>query len=424
VQTTGTSPAACGQYLGNTYGTPEIRRFHSGDWGAIFGNGIGSTNGTAGIFIMLISHTNGAISFYYLPTGSSTPGNGIVEAGSLDVDLDHVIDYIYAGDLQGNVWRWDVTSSSPTTWISTTPFKLFTTPGGATQPITTRVVPGTLKTVSSVVTLSGQVLSSGPERVIVNFGTGQMTPLTTTTPTTYASGQQYLFGIWDWNMGVVPSTSSSGSAVPGSGWNGGPGGTTAPAQLAITQTGSGPGTINSLTSLQVQTITTNTPTATQVAAGYVATRTVTKNAVCYDTSTGCTQQYGWYIALPGASEQIIFDPVISPEGELVVNTLIPVTDSPLTCSPATATGFSMGLAPDTGGESPTPYFTVFGNANAQVDGVQLNGTGTPSFLSSGMKGDNNSDYLLTQTGNGAASPQKINRHAIVNGQRLNWIQRR
>src|SRR6202030_1738479 len=29
----------CGANLGNTYGIPQIRRFHDGNWGAVFGNG-------------------------------------------------------------------------------------------------------------------------------------------------------------------------------------------------------------------------------------------------------------------------------------------------------------------------------------------------------------------------------------------------
>ncbi|HEY6922333.1 MAG TPA: PilC/PilY family type IV pilus protein, partial [Steroidobacteraceae bacterium] len=47
----------CGRNMGSTYGTPQIRRFHNGSWGVIFGNGYGSSNGKAGIFIMLIDPT-------------------------------------------------------------------------------------------------------------------------------------------------------------------------------------------------------------------------------------------------------------------------------------------------------------------------------------------------------------------------------
>src|SRR6202041_1749792 len=69
----------CGTHLGNTYGTPQIRRLHSGNWAAIFGNGFSSASGDAGIYIMLIDDpttTSNPVSttFYYLganPSGSS-----------------------------------------------------------------------------------------------------------------------------------------------------------------------------------------------------------------------------------------------------------------------------------------------------------------------------------------------------------------
>jgi len=392
----------CANNLGNTFGTPLVRRFHNGQWGVIFGNGFGSANGTAGIFIMLIDSTSGATSFYYLGTNATTH-NGIASAESLDLDLDHVVDYIYAGDLQGNVWRWDVTSANPATWASTTPFLLFTTPNGSSQPITTRPTAGALKTITTTVTLGGQTLSNGPEQVIVNFGTGQMTPQTLYSSTQYATGTQYVFGIWDWNM---------------SGWN-----SISPGQQAMALAVSGgPGTINTLTNLVQQTVTT-TAAATSTQVG---TRTVSHNTICWQGSSTCSggTKLGWYIALPGTQEQIVFDPVISPDGELVVNTLIPVTDSPLVCTTATSSGYSMGLQPDSGGGSPVPYFTVATNGNVQVDGVQLSGTGTPAFLSSGQQADSNSEYMITQTGTGVAPPTKINRHVIVSGQRLNWTQRR
>ena len=41
--------STCGTNMGNTYGTPQIRRFHNGTWGVVFGNGYGSSSGDAGI---------------------------------------------------------------------------------------------------------------------------------------------------------------------------------------------------------------------------------------------------------------------------------------------------------------------------------------------------------------------------------------
>ena len=79
---------------------------------------------------------------------------------------------------------------------------MFTTPSG--QPITTQVAVG-----------SGLNGKGQPSRMIISFGTGEKFPITTTGPATYASGQQYFYGVWDWNM----STDSTSGPVSQTAWN-------------------------------------------------------------------------------------------------------------------------------------------------------------------------------------------------------------
>ena len=122
---------ACGNNLGNTYGVPIIRRLHDGKWGVIFGNGFGSASGDAGIFVMVVDPANsqGAIlATYYLSTNTAVAGcstatpptncNGISSVSAADLDGDHITDYIYAGDLNGNVWRFDLTSAVESNWAA------------------------------------------------------------------------------------------------------------------------------------------------------------------------------------------------------------------------------------------------------------------------------------------------------------------
>ena len=399
--------SGCGAYLGNTYGTPIIRRFHNGSWGVIFGNGYGTPSNAAGIFLMLIDPSSGTPTFYYLATpAASAATNGISSPASLDLDLDHIVDYVYAGDLLGNVWRFDLTSQNPMNWAVSASSPLF----NAGQPITTAPVVGTRKTVVTDATYAGLTFSSAPERVVVDFGTGQQLPQTATSNTQYATGTQSLYGIWDWDMTA---------------WN-----KISPGQQAVSL--SGPRTITTA-NLQQQTITTNTGTSP-------ATRSVSTTSVCWVGSSNCSSgqpgQFGWYLPLPGTSgdtslvngrtlpvgEQIIFNPQITTDGELVVNTFIPALDTPLVCNPAPATGFTLGIEPDTGEQSPTAYFSVNG---AAVSGVQNNGTGIPLEVSSGSASGYNAEYLLTQTTTAqAATPTLINRHLIIAGQRLGWVQRR
>ncbi len=163
--------ATCGTNLGNTYGTPQIRRLHDGKWAIIFGNGIGSQSGDAGIYVGVLNTSTGAPTFYYLSSGclaahtcsAGTP-SGIAFATPVDLDGDHITDYVYAGDIQGNLWRFDLTSATETNW-AVTPGPLFKTPAG--QPITT-----------TVVAASGAPNPGMEQQLMLLFGTGQKFPLT------------------------------------------------------------------------------------------------------------------------------------------------------------------------------------------------------------------------------------------------------
>ena len=373
----------CGANLGKTYGTPQIRRFHNGQWGLIFGNGFGSDSGNAGIYIVLISPSGGAPTIYYLQAPAAASNNGIAFTSPVDLDGDHITDYIYAGDLAGNVWRFDVTSSAPANWSSSAT-ALFTTPSG--QPITTKLL---IASVPSTTT---------PPRVIVAFGTGNQTPITLTAPVSYASGTQALYGIWDWNMTAWDAKSTVQYAA-----------------LA------GPITITPAR-LQPQNVT-GTFAAPASAGAALAYRTVSEFAICWYGRAGCAGtagQFGWTLPLPGVDEQIVFSPNLI-EGRFVVNTIIPAVYSPLDCTVPLSTGWTMAVGIADGGLSKTAAFTdskqigLFEGATA-VAGVQANGVGSLVFL--------NNVALVTQTVSNTPTSLGYNPGTTLQGSRLNWIERR
>jgi type IV pilus assembly protein PilY1 len=86
----------------------------------------------------------------------------------------------YAGDLQGNVWRVDITDPSPANWIVSVMFQT-TDPGGAPQPITT--VPA--------VTLNPKFPNL--LRTMVYVGTGQLLGV----PDLSTKQVQTMYGIYD-----------------------------------------------------------------------------------------------------------------------------------------------------------------------------------------------------------------------------------
>jgi type IV pilus assembly protein PilY1 len=332
----------CGQNLGNTYGTPEIRRLHNGDWAVIFGNGYGSASGDAGIFVMTIDQTSGAQTFYYFSTGKSGNNDGIASPSAADFDGDHITDFVYAGDLLGNVWRLNLTSSNPSNWHMTSA-PVFTDPSA--NPISTKI------------TVSFTPPSQGSPRVMLNFGTGRKIPLTITSPDQYATGTQHLYGIWDSNM-------ASWNALNSVAYD----------SLSTTPT-------IKVSSLEQQTLTVNSSTG--VLDG-------TSNAVCWADLPTCTAtpQYGWYISLPQTNEQVIYNPLTYNDA-FIVNTTIPPNSSPLSCAASTETGDTIVVAIDTGGaiKSVFPNYT-----DASAAGEMINGVGTPFVLLAG-----GSAQLLTQT---------------------------
>lgn len=389
------SNGGCGNNLGSTYGTPVVRRLHDGRWGIIFGNGFGSASGDAGIYIMTVNPTSGIVDqTYYLSTGKKG-SNGIAFVTPMDLDGDYITDYVYAGDLLGNVWRFDLTSGTENSW-SASSSPLFVAPSG--QPITTRLL----------VAIARQ--TGGLPRVMVDFGTGHKIPQTNTLPAQYQPGVEYLYGIWDWNMGNWNSKLGS--------------------QFASLV---GPYTITDAT-LQAQNL--------SVAPDGIS-RDITNYPVCWQGSTVCVggnTQFGFEVALPASSEQIIFNP-LQYQNNFVVNTTIPTISSPTSCQVNHETGYTIAISLSTGGL--TGGKSAFKNTNdTNTAGAYTNGIGTPLVVQAG-----GGAFLLTQSlGDGDTRAPGDSTHAGAAmgctqqiggtntcsggfggspvGRRVTWIQRR
>ncbi|QAU24265.1 hypothetical protein EO087_09910 [Dyella sp. M7H15-1] len=481
---TDTSTSKCGKDLGQTVSTPEIRRLHNGLWAVIFGNGFNSVTGHAGIYVMIVN-SNGVINtssaststVYFLDTGvgSTSNPNGIGSVSAVDLDDDHISDYVYAGDAYGNVWRFDLTANTPSGWAvsnfgnsSATP--LFTTPptktvytvtthsNGSTSTssptITTlSTVPvsqqstypyGTTSTTSGstttytvispqpittqvavVATVEPSANSSIPY-ILAEFGTGSVQSQSVTSSAVYSPGPQTLYGIWDWDMGIA--------GTPGSSYAGLTTSTGVPASGA--PTASSPITQNTL---QQQTVTSTTiASGSTTILGY---RTISENVVCMvgmtcttvnssgSTVTAAGTDYGWYLPLPGyngvpwvggnnQTEQVVYNPIVV-EGAFIVNTTIPANNSPLTCNVVTASGWTMALNPATGGGFTQSFFSdTTGNViSGSISGIALNAVGSPSVVTA-----NGKPYLVNQTVSTIPTINQINPPGAQNGQRLTWLQ--
>lgn len=94
--------------LGFIHGRPSIARLPDGEWYVVTGNGFGSG---AGAQLMLIPlKTSEAVIAIATPEGALT--NGLAAPALIDANNDGRVDYAYAGDLEGNLWRFSLAADS------------------------------------------------------------------------------------------------------------------------------------------------------------------------------------------------------------------------------------------------------------------------------------------------------------------------
>lgn len=147
--------------LGNITTAPVVAPTNDG-WKLIFGNGYNSDAGNAHLFIVDL---NNLASSQVIAAGSGG-ANGLA-APALLANADGEVESAYAGDLLGNMWKFDLSANNSSNWdvaysSGNTPEPLFTAKdaSGAVQPITATPTLG----------LNSNMSSSA---VMVYFGTGR-----------------------------------------------------------------------------------------------------------------------------------------------------------------------------------------------------------------------------------------------------------
>lgn len=163
------TPATTGYAeIGQVFDQPFIVRMANGDWAAVFGNGYNSASGTAVLYITDL-HDGSLIKA--IDVGGTLSGMSGVAPVDFDGGVsDSIVDAIYAGDLLGNLWKFDVSDVSASKWVSAhavtstkAPLPMFTAVGGAgnAQPITVRPEVGAATATVAI------------DDVMIYFGTGQ-----------------------------------------------------------------------------------------------------------------------------------------------------------------------------------------------------------------------------------------------------------
>ena len=103
--------------LGSVIGRPSIARMANGRWAAIFGSGYGLDK-SARLFVVDLE--TGALVARLGTVRASEEAtalaNGMGSPFPVDSDGDTITDLVYAGDLYGNLWKFDVSGNAPSGW--------------------------------------------------------------------------------------------------------------------------------------------------------------------------------------------------------------------------------------------------------------------------------------------------------------------
>lgn len=331
--------------LGYVWGEPQIKRMANGRWAVIIGNGLNntendgfaSTTGQGYLYVIFLEEgingwTTGDYVKIPVPGGDTTTPNGLFTPAAADIDGDAKVDFIYAGDLRGRMWKFDVTSNSPSNWgLDLGGQPLFD--GGTDEAITDR-----------------PAIAAHPEGrslgQLVLFGTGKF--IETSDNETAGQSTQAMYALWDFDKDYVTAK-----------------GTTAVGKIS-----------NYVKSdLQQNVYTDRTVSGQEIR--------VIENGTKADwlDSNNNPSSKGWYLELPDQGERMIRRPVL--RDNLVF--FVTMTPDPDPCA-AGGTGFISVLDISTGIAPTFPVFDVSGDLDVTTAGDTVE--------SSGGDPDDDSDNLV------------------------------
>ena len=182
--------------MGYSYNLPPINPFtgqakqivkmENGQWAVVVGNGYNSANGKAVLYVLFV--TGGEDGTWTVGTdyiklvADPGTGNGLSTPTPFDSNGNGLADVIYAGDIKGNLWKFDISSSTPSSWkVAISGLPLFVS--GTSKPI-----------------ISPPAVTFHPKKgQQIMFGTGKYLE---TADTTNTSAQTF-YGMWDLNTAAT-----------------------------------------------------------------------------------------------------------------------------------------------------------------------------------------------------------------------------
>jgi hypothetical protein len=247
--------------FGYIYGRPTIYGMADGDWYVITGNGYGAGRAK----LLLINLRTKAVTPINTLDNDATAG--LSEPTLIDFNNDQVGDYVYAGDTNGNMWKFDFTGLDPAN-------------PDLANPVVTKVYAGSP---DQPVTNAPEIGEHPNGGYMVYFATGNASSLADAADTSYP--RQAVYGIWD--------QAAAGSVIKEQ------------------QLGQATGTFSSTTTVTnpdgstSTTTTSNTETVRYVSSNPLLTGNY--EYICPVGDNTCTALKGWKVTL-GANERLISGP--------------------------------------------------------------------------------------------------------------------
>jgi type IV pilus assembly protein PilY1 len=157
--------------MGHVFGSAHIVSLNNGDSAVLVGNGLETADENAAptLFALELDGVNaGGVIAKLSPSGVT---GGLANLQVADIDSNGTVDFAYGGDLQGRLWKFDLSDDDSSKWSVTRLFTACATSltGGECQ--TDALQPITVKPTLSRYSGGTQTMSS--PNLLVSFGTGQ-----------------------------------------------------------------------------------------------------------------------------------------------------------------------------------------------------------------------------------------------------------
>jgi type IV pilus assembly protein PilY1 len=247
----------------------QIVKMNNNRWAVVMGNGYNSTNERP---VLLIQYLDGDRSLKTIVTNATTGAtNGLAAPQVIDVNGDGKVDIAYAGDLNGNLWKFNLTGAVDTSWsVGFSGSPLYTAVDAAGTP--------------QAITVPPMYVAHPLGGIQLVFGTGRELTASDRSSTQV----QTIYGIWDkstYGSPTGPISSNDVERITGG----------RVSLVQQTQTGS---------------------------VGSTGLLTTSSNPVVY-SRLDTTAKRGWYFDLPVAGERVLGQPQVFEGQKALINSIVP-----------------------------------------------------------------------------------------------------